>query len=197
MAKVGRPQTSWSLLLAPPPPSNFIAGRPKRHLFCFGSLVVLVVVCGYLLLFLLNIKIGKKWCSMWPPVWEMAVQLAVAGDVFDGVLFCAVLLSHEMSWMRSWNELNQFLRISIPTSLSKTAWYRLKYCLKNRKIQSHPFHVSTSSWNEFDLIVQSALGAEDDRLLTDGKLHLSFPYLILFQSMIKNAAKGYYLLYRR
>ena len=26
-----------------------------------------------------------------PPVWEMAVHLAVAGDVFDGVLFCAVL----------------------------------------------------------------------------------------------------------
>ena len=25
-----------------------------------------------------------------PSVWEMAVHMAVAGDVFDGVLFCAV-----------------------------------------------------------------------------------------------------------
>ena len=40
----------------------------------------------------------------------MAVHLAVAGDVFDGVLFCAVLFSHEMSWMRSGIELSQFLR---------------------------------------------------------------------------------------
>ena len=31
----------------------------------------------------------------------MAVHLAVAGDVFDGVLFCAVVFSHEMSWIRS------------------------------------------------------------------------------------------------
>ena len=30
----------------------------------------------------------------------MAVHLAVAGDAFDGVLFCAVLFSHEMSGMR-------------------------------------------------------------------------------------------------
>ena len=28
--------------------------------------------------------------SLWSPVWEMAVHLAVAGDVFDRVLFCAV-----------------------------------------------------------------------------------------------------------
>ena len=33
-------------------------------------------------------------------VWEIAVHLAVGGDVFDGVfLFCP--FSHEMSWMRS------------------------------------------------------------------------------------------------
>ena len=43
------------------------------------------------------------------------VHLAVAGDVFDGVLFCAVLFSHEMSWMRSRTELSQFLRIFLPT----------------------------------------------------------------------------------
>ena len=47
----------------------------------------------------------------------MAVQLAVAGDVFDGVLFCVVLFSHEMSWMRSGAELSQFLRIFVPTLL--------------------------------------------------------------------------------
>ena len=31
----------------------------------------------------------------------MGFHLDVAGDVFDGVLFCAVLFSHEMSWIRS------------------------------------------------------------------------------------------------
>ena len=40
----------------------------------------------------------------------MAVHLAIAGDVFDDVLVCAVF-SHEMSWMRSGTHLSQFLRI--------------------------------------------------------------------------------------
>ena len=31
--------------------------------------------------------------SRWPPVWEIAVHLAVAGGVFDGV-FCVDLFSH-------------------------------------------------------------------------------------------------------
>ena len=35
----------------------------------------------------------------------MAILLAVAGDVFDGVLICAVF-SHEMSWMGSRTELS-------------------------------------------------------------------------------------------
>ena len=35
----------------------------------------------------------------------MAVHLAVAGDVVDGVVFLAVLFSHEMSWKRSGTEL--------------------------------------------------------------------------------------------
>ena len=34
----------------------------------------------------------------------MAVHLAVTGDVFDGVLFCAVLFPQEISWMRSGTE---------------------------------------------------------------------------------------------
>ena len=48
----------------------------------------------YLSLFLLyiNIKIGKidvkRQTSRWPPVWETAVHLAVAGGVFDGVFLC-------------------------------------------------------------------------------------------------------------
>ena len=33
-------------------------------------------------------------------MWGMAVHLAVAGDVFDGVFLCCPF-SHEMSWMRS------------------------------------------------------------------------------------------------
>ena len=59
-----------------------VLSRTKR-LFCFGSLVILDVVCRYLSLFLLyiNIKIGKNRCLMldyrWPSVWEIAVHLAV------------------------------------------------------------------------------------------------------------------------
>ena len=37
----------------------------------------------------------------------MAVHLALASDVFDGVLFFVL----SFSWMRSGTELNQFLRI--------------------------------------------------------------------------------------
>ena len=40
----------------------------------------------------------------------MAVHLAVAGDVFSGVLFCAVFF-FSVSWMGSGTELIQFLRI--------------------------------------------------------------------------------------
>ena len=42
---------------------------------------------------------------------EIAVRLAVAGNVFECVLCCAVLFYHKRSWMRSWTELSQFLRI--------------------------------------------------------------------------------------
>ena len=49
-----------------------------------------------------------------PLTWEMAVHLAVACDVFDGVLLSRPF-SHEMSWMRSRTELSQFLRIFPPT----------------------------------------------------------------------------------
>ena len=38
----------------------------------------------------------------------MAVYLAVTGDVFDGVLCCAVLFFHEMPWMRSGTDLSLF-----------------------------------------------------------------------------------------
>ena len=34
------------------------------------------------------------------PVWEIADHLAVACDVFDGVLLCCPF-ANEMSWMRS------------------------------------------------------------------------------------------------
>ena len=33
----------------------------------------------------------QSLASCRPLVWEMDVYLAVAGDVFDGILFCAVL----------------------------------------------------------------------------------------------------------
>ena len=48
----------------------------------------------YFSLFILyiNIKIGKNRCktSRWPPVWETAVHLALAGGVFDGFFLCCL-----------------------------------------------------------------------------------------------------------
>ena len=41
-------------------------------------------------------------------MWEIAVHLAAAGDVLDGVFLCCPF-SHEMSWMRSGTELIHFL----------------------------------------------------------------------------------------
>ena len=55
--------------------------------------MILDVVCCYLSLFLLyiNINIGKIdvkcQTSRRSRVWEIAVHLAVAGDVYDGVFF--------------------------------------------------------------------------------------------------------------
>ena len=43
------------------------------------------------------------------PVWKIAVHVAVAGDVFDGVFLCCPFF-HKMSWMRSGTELSPFLR---------------------------------------------------------------------------------------
>ena len=54
----------WSTANKINPPSNFIAGRPKATLLCFGSLVILDAVCRHLSLLLLNIniKISKNRC---------------------------------------------------------------------------------------------------------------------------------------
>ena len=47
------------------------------------------------------VKINVKYYNtQWPPVWEIAVLLAVAGDVNDGVFLCCPF-PHEMSLMRS------------------------------------------------------------------------------------------------
>ena len=98
-ARVGRPRTSLG------PAVIFLLAVPRR-LFCFGSLVILDVARCYLWLFTLyiNIKIGKIvvkcLISRWPPVWEMAVHLAVTCDVYHGVFLCCPF-SHEVSWMRS------------------------------------------------------------------------------------------------
>ena len=42
--------------VTPPPPLVIILLSVPRRLFCFGSLVVLDVVCNYVLLFVLDIK---------------------------------------------------------------------------------------------------------------------------------------------
>ena len=50
-------------------------------------------------------------------MWEIAVRMAVAGGVYDGVFLCCPF-SHEMSWMRSWTYLSQFLRVSLHRGLT-------------------------------------------------------------------------------
>ena len=54
------------------------------------------------------------------PVWEIAVLLAVAGDVYDGVFSCCPF-SYVMPWMRSWNLLSQCLRFFLPTLKAKAS----------------------------------------------------------------------------
>ena len=80
------------------------------------------MVCNYVLSFLLDTKIENRYnkgCSMLvnrrPPVWELAVHLVGAADVFDGVLFCVVLFPTRYLGMRSKIELSHFLRIFLPT----------------------------------------------------------------------------------
>ena len=48
----------------------------------------------------------------------MTVHLAVAGDVFHDV-YLLLSSSNEMSWMRSWPELSQFLRRFLSTLKSE------------------------------------------------------------------------------
>ena len=40
-------------------------------------------------------------CYKAKPIWEIAVHLAVAGDVYDGAFLCCSF-SRRLSWMRSW-----------------------------------------------------------------------------------------------
>ena len=87
----------------------------SRRLFCLGSLVVLDVLCGYLRY---KIENNKNRClKLDKPVTTCignGCYLVVACNDSDGVLFCVVLFSHEMSWMRSGTKLSQFLRIFLP-----------------------------------------------------------------------------------
>ena len=39
---------------------------------------------------MVNVRLAGLICKISQPVWEMTVHLAVAGDVIDDVLFCAV-----------------------------------------------------------------------------------------------------------
>ena len=82
-------------------PSVILLLAFPRWLFCFSSFVVLDVVCCYLSLFKLciNIKIGKIDVNLklaGTTYMGIAVHLAVAGDVFDGVFLCCPF-SHEIS----------------------------------------------------------------------------------------------------
>ena len=85
---------------------NFVAGRPKAALlfWFFGDFR-----CGVPLFIVIRIgnkyKKGKKKMFIVRLAGDhlygkIAVHLAVAGDVFDGVFLCCPF-SHKMSWMRS------------------------------------------------------------------------------------------------
>ena len=69
----------------------------------------------------MNIEIGKivVTCktSRRPPLWEISVQLAVAGDVCGGVFLCCPF-SHEMSLLRFWTLLGQFLGVFLPAFIA-------------------------------------------------------------------------------
>ena len=86
---VGRPQTSSS------PSVIFIAGRPKAALlfWFFGDFR-----CNALLFMVIHVIYINIYIYI--PVWEIAVHLAVACDVYDVVFLCFPF-SHEVSWMRS------------------------------------------------------------------------------------------------
>ena len=45
---------------------------------------------------LLNVRLASDHIE-----WEIAVHLAIAGDVYDSVFLCCPF-SHKMSWMGSW-----------------------------------------------------------------------------------------------
>ena len=77
-------------------------------------------VFQYIFLILEHVAMGysAEYCSKLLCFMMLAIIglcQAFADDVFDGVLFCAVLFSYEMSWMRSGIEMSQFLRIFLPT----------------------------------------------------------------------------------
>ena len=75
-------------------PSNFIASRPKAALlfWLFGDFRCGVLLLLVILVIYINIEIGnKKMLNVrlaGDPVWEIAVHLAVAGDVSDAVFLC-------------------------------------------------------------------------------------------------------------
>ena len=63
----------------------------------------------------------------------MAVLLAIAGDVFDGVLFLCCPFSHEMSWMKSGAEFGEFVIYPIQFLLSTlyVQFLLLQFCQGN------------------------------------------------------------------
>ena len=83
--------------------------------FCLnqgGSSVLVLGVFRYGALLFIGILVIYK--QKWVKTDLLALHLAFAGDVFDGVsLRC--LFSHEMSWMRSGTSLSQFLKVFLPT----------------------------------------------------------------------------------
>ena len=81
--------------------------KQPRHTFevFFGTVLQVIQTYGSIIRSNLSVVNSLK----------QGYNLAVAGDVFDGVLFCAILFPHEMSLMRSGIELNQFIRIVLHT----------------------------------------------------------------------------------
>ena len=118
--------------LVQPPTQVIPLQAVSRRLFCFGSFVILDVAscyCCYLWLFSLyiNIIIGKNrcWFKYFINYWEITVHLAVAGDVYDGVVLCCPFF--EVSWMRSGTSLTCVIS-PIVTKVSVLSNLRISVC---------------------------------------------------------------------
>ena len=92
-----------------------------------------------------QIKDEKKQTKKGPPVWEIAVHLAVAGDVFNGVFVCCPFF-HKMSWMKFGTLLGSSLERSV------IDYWRVKPVFLGKNLGQKPRHVRPLWLKTFGLL---------------------------------------------